>query len=81
MSSWSRASRTRTRCGSTTSRRWGSPGLAHGEERDVPLLDGIDEIYVVIEPDAGGEAVLDWLGRSAIRDRVRLIHLSELKEA
>lgn len=54
----------------------GIPGArAWNEERDAPLLDGIDEICVVIEPDGGGEAVLRWLEHSAIRDRVRLLSL------
>lgn len=46
------------------------------EERDAPQLDGIDRVYVLIEPDSGGDAVRGWLERSRIRDRVRLVDLS-----
>lgn len=55
----------------------GLPGAgAWREGRDAPCLDGIDVVYVVIEPDSGGEAVLAWLESSSIRDRVRLVDLS-----
>ena len=37
-------------------------------------------VYVVVEPDRGGEAVLRWLAASAIRDRVRLVRLDEAKD-
>ena len=48
----------------------GLPGAAHWrEDRDRDQLEGIDRIFVVIEPDKGGEAVRDWLGGSAIRER------------
>jgi putative DNA primase/helicase len=40
----------------------GLPGAANWrEDRDVGCLDGIETIYVVIEPDRGGEAVRQWL--------------------
>jgi putative DNA primase/helicase len=45
------------------------------EDRDAPLLDGIDTVYVVIEPDTGGAAVLKWLSHSSIRPRARLVKL------
>jgi hypothetical protein len=59
----------------------GFPGLALAgaamwdETRNPEQLDGLDAIYVLIEPDKGGEAMLRWLRGSAIRDRVRLIRL------
>ena len=54
----------------------GVPGAANwNEERDAPLLDGIGVIYVVIEPDRGGETVREWVSRSKIRDRVKLVSL------
>jgi putative DNA primase/helicase len=54
----------------------GVPGAASwNEERDAPLLDGIPTIYVVIEPDKGGETMREWVSRSTIRDRVKLIYL------
>ena len=54
----------------------GLPGAGNWrEDRDAGYLDGIETIYVVIEPDRGGEAVRQWLAQSKIRDRVKLIHL------
>lgn len=50
------------------------------EERDAPFLDGIDSIFVVIEPDQGGVAVQKWLSTSRIRDRVRLLNLDGHKD-
>ena len=59
----------------------GIPGArAWNDERDAPLLGGIDEVHVVIEPDSGGEAVLQWLAHSSIRDRVQLISLSDRED-
>ena len=46
----------------------GVPGAANWrEDRDAQHLDGIEKIYVVIEPDRGGEAVRKWISQSAIR--------------
>lgn len=54
----------------------GVPGASNwNEQRDAVHLDGIPIIYVVIEPDAGGEAMLIWIAKSSIRDRVRLVRL------
>ncbi len=39
--------------------------------KDIPL------IYVLIEPDRGGETVLKWLETSKICDRVRLVRLEK----
>src|SRR3984893_3456331 len=54
----------------------GIPGAANWrEERDARHLDGIETIYVVVEPDRGGDAVRQWLSRSTIRHRAKLISL------
>jgi hypothetical protein len=46
----------------------GLPGAANWREaRDRDHFEGIDRIYVLVEPDKGGEAVLRWLTESAIR--------------
>jgi len=59
----------------------GLPGAASWkEERDAWLLDGTTTIYVVIEPDRGGDAVTAWIAKSRIRDRVRLVDLGEYKD-
>ena len=59
----------------------GLPG-ANGwnEDRDAVHLDGIEKIYVVIERDRGGQAVLDWVGASPIRERVKLVTFSGAKD-
>ena len=46
------------------------------ERRDAHHLVGFETIYVVVEPDQGGESVLRWVRQSSIRDRVRLVHLT-----
>jgi hypothetical protein len=54
----------------------GIPGANNWkEDRDAHHLDGIAQIFAVIEPDRGGETVERWLGKSSIRDRVRLLRL------
>jgi hypothetical protein len=54
----------------------GLPGASNWrEERDAPHLEGIETIYVVIEPDRGGETVRKWLACSTIRHRVRVLSL------
>jgi hypothetical protein len=59
----------------------GSPGAGSwNEQRDAPLLAQIACIYVVIEPDQGGDAVLEWLRRSSITPRVRLVRLQDFKD-
>ena len=74
-SSWSRASPMSTRSGTTASRPW-APGCHNWrEDRDAPHLDGIGTIYVVIEPDRGGEAVRQWVSQSIIRHRALLVTL------
>jgi hypothetical protein len=59
----------------------GLPGATNWrEDRDAIHLDGFDTIYVVIEPDEGGEAMLKWLRESKIRDRVRLVRRDGFKD-
>ncbi len=59
----------------------GLPGAANWKEtRDADCLARFKTIYVVTEPDDGGEAVKAWLSTSAIRDRVRLVDLGEHKD-
>lgn len=56
------------------------PGASTWREDWAKHLDGIGAIYVVVEPDAGGEAVLRWLRTSAIRERVKLLRLDGFKD-
>lgn len=60
----------------------GIPGATNWrEERDAHHLDGISTIYVLIEPDNGGKAVKQWLEKSSIRDRVRILAIQKHKDA
>ena len=78
---WSRGSRTATRSGTTMFRRWALPGAGTwNEARDARHLEGIARVYVVVEPDRGGEAVKHWLARSAIRERAYLVDLAPFKD-
>jgi hypothetical protein len=59
----------------------GLPGAANWrDKRDALHLDGIEKIYVVVEPDSGGKAVLKWLSGSVIKDRVHLVKLDGHKD-
>ena len=58
----------------------GLPGAATWKEQWAEHFEGIPCIYVVMEPDAGREAVAKWLGTSAIRHRVRLVELGKAKD-
>ncbi|MGE0539823.1 MAG: MarR family transcriptional regulator [Dehalococcoidia bacterium] len=50
------------------------------EARDAHHFEGFETIFVVIEPDKGGETVRKWLAASVIRDRARLVSLGECKD-
>jgi hypothetical protein len=58
----------------------GLPGASTWKEAWAPLLNAFEVIYVVIEPGASGEAMLQWLKTSVIRDRVRLVRLGPYKD-
>ena len=60
---------------------FGLPGAASwNEERDAPYFEGITKIYVVIEPDRGGETMQVWLAKSRIQDRAFLLKLDGFKD-
>ena len=59
----------------------GLPGNRNwNEERDAPLLSGLTTIFVVIEPGKSGVGMMDWLRRSSIAPRVRLMRLKGAKD-
>jgi hypothetical protein len=59
----------------------GLPGATTwNEERDAAIFDGIATIFVVIEPDKGGDNVRKSLAKSKIRDRVKLVRLVGFKD-
>ena len=54
----------------------GLPGASSWkEDRDSSILNRFETIYVIIEPDAGGKAVLKWLRNSSIQSKVKLVSL------
>lgn len=59
----------------------GLPGASNwNDDRDAGYFAGFETIYVIIEPDTGGDAVRKWLAKSKIRDRVRLVALDGFKD-
>jgi Protein of unknown function (DUF3987) len=54
-------------------------GMWH-ERRDAHHLAGFQTIYVVVELDEGGEAMLRWIGKSSLRTRVQLVRLDGFKD-
>lgn len=59
----------------------GLPGASIWREEWAEIFDGFERIYVVIEPDRGGETVLSWLRRSKIRHKVYLVREDGAKDA
>src|SRR5262249_50393206 len=57
----------------------GIPGATSWKEEWAALLSDIPHLYVVVEADAGGQAVLSWLAASRIRERVSLIDIGPHK--
>ncbi len=58
----------------------GLPGVSIWREQWVEAFDGIPTIYDVIEPDQGGNAWLQRLSSSKLRDRVRIVRLDGVKD-
>ncbi|MCC6982497.1 MAG: MarR family transcriptional regulator [Bauldia sp.] len=54
----------------------GLPGAAMwSESRDAHLLERFEKIFVLIEPDQGGEAMIRWITASVLKDRMLLVSL------
>jgi len=58
----------------------GIPGATCWRSQWEGYLKDFETLYVVIEPDRGGQAVRDWIGKLGIRGRVRLVTLDEHKD-
>jgi len=58
----------------------GLPGASTWKDEYSNLLEGIDTIYVVIEPDSGGEALLDSLSKSPLVGRILIVELQGVKD-
>lgn len=54
----------------------GLPGANSWKEEFAHYLDGVAVIYVVVEPDQGGEAMIRRIAKSSIAPRVRLIRMT-----
>jgi hypothetical protein len=59
----------------------GIPGVNNWRDGWAAYLDGIEKIYVIIEPDQGGQTLRKKLTAcQAIRDRLHLVQLGEYKD-
>lgn len=58
----------------------GLPGAGTWKEEWAENLTGISKVFVVIEPDSGGEAVKKWLACSKIKDRCFLMSIKGYKD-
>lgn len=59
----------------------GIPGASNWKPAWSEYLEGVERIYAVIEPDKGGETLLDKLAASGIGDRLYIVELGEHKDA
>jgi hypothetical protein len=59
----------------------GIPGAPNwNDARDAPHLDDGLPLYLVVEPDRGGETLINKLGASRLRDSVRLLRVDGFKD-
>jgi MarR family len=59
----------------------GIPGASNWRDEWASCLEGIEKIYVIIEPDHGGDTFRERLtGCEAIRERLHLLELDEHKD-
>lgn len=59
----------------------GLAGAKTWKEEWASYFDGFDKIYVFLEPDTGGEAVLNWLNKSRLRKKTILVRPDGFKDA
>ncbi len=59
----------------------GIPGASTWKAGWSEHLEGVERIYVVKEPDQGGETLLEKLAASGIRDRLYIVELGGYKDA
>ena len=60
----------------------GVPGATSFKAKWLTHFAEINTLYIVIEPDAGGEQMLGWIAKQpqVFKDRVQLVRLSEQKD-
>src|SRR5215208_4393838 len=59
----------------------GVPGATNWRKDWSGLLDGIEKIYAIVEPDGGGEALWERLAASELKDRLYWVRLEGVKDA
>jgi hypothetical protein len=59
----------------------GIPGVETWKEAWAEHLEGIERVYVVIEPDEGGQTLKERLLDSSMRDRLHLVNVGNFKDA
>ena len=59
---------------------YGLPGAANWREEYAAQFDRYNTVYIVIEQDTGGKAVMKWLKESQIRHKARLVNLGVFKD-
>ena len=59
----------------------GIPGATNwNENRDITYLAGIPTIYLVVEPDQGGEVVASRFQKSSLKNRIKCLEFGEFKD-
>lgn len=58
----------------------GLPGASSWKDAWAEHLDGIETVYLLVEPDQGGETLQAAMGKSPIRDRLRLVSLDGFED-
>lgn len=58
----------------------GVPGAATWRDEWAAPIDEIPLVYVVLEPDRGGDMLLARLSASTVRDRLHLVRLGDVKD-
>ena len=58
----------------------GIPGASAWRQEWDAYVDDFNAIYIVLEPDRGGETVSAWITRCRFRDRVRFIRIDGAKD-
>jgi hypothetical protein len=58
----------------------GIPGAGAWREEWTGLLTEVPAVYIVMEPDAGGQQILAWLAKSSLRDKAFIVKLDGAKD-
>src|SRR5215217_3575525 len=59
----------------------GVPGATNWRKNWSSLLDRIEKIYAIVEPDGGGEALWERLAASELKERLYRVRLEGVKDA